>query len=287
MPGEVVRAFPQQQNEPVDSFRVISPDAWQGRSPPRRDWMVEDCFLRGTVGMVSGDGGIGKSLLMQQLTTCCVLGRPWLGRSIAGGRALYLACEDDHDELWRRQADINRSLGVEMSDVAEAGLELAPRVGQDSALAILDKKTWKMQRTGLFDRLEQRCLDMGHQLVVIDTATKTFRGNQNDENQVDDFITFLRRLAIRIQGIVILTKHPSMAGRALGTGESGSVTWGNAVRARFYLRKNKAGGLEFAGMKQNYGPAGKPIPLVWRQGVYVSDEPPLVAHWQDKEPVPF
>ena len=67
MPGEVVRAqWASQQVEP-DLFRVISPDAWQGRSPPRRDWMVEDCFLRGTVGMISGDGGIGKSLIVQQL----------------------------------------------------------------------------------------------------------------------------------------------------------------------------------------------------------------------------
>ena len=44
------------------------------REPPRRDWMVDNLFVRGTVGMVSGAGSIGKTLLCQQLATCAVLG---------------------------------------------------------------------------------------------------------------------------------------------------------------------------------------------------------------------
>lgn len=267
------RYGPQPLGATPDPLRVISPDIWQGRTPPARDWVVENCFLRGTVCMISGDGGVGKSLLMQQLATSFVLGRSWLGKSVQGGRAIYLACEDDQDELWRRQADINRSLGVEMSDIGEAGLELVPRVGQDNALMMLDKALWKMRKTPLFDALVKRCQMIGHQLVIIDTATKTFRGNQNDENQVDDYITELRRLAVMIQGIVLITKHPSMAGRALGTGESGSVTWSNAVRSRFYLHKDKTGGLVFEPLKSNYGPMGKATPVRWQAGVYVLDQP--------------
>lgn len=39
---------------PLDAARLM-------REPPAREWMVEGCFAKGTVGMVSGDGGIGKS----------------------------------------------------------------------------------------------------------------------------------------------------------------------------------------------------------------------------------
>lgn len=256
-----------------DIFTTISPSQWGGRLPPRRDWMVERAFVRGSVGLVSGDGGIGKSLLMQQLLTCAVMGRPFLGLSCQPGRALFLACEDDQDELWRRQYDINRQLGLEMDDVAEAGLHLAPRIDKDNALSRLDRREWRMQPTALFTRLLEFCLEYGMSYVVIDTATQTFAGNQNDEQQVVQFVNQLRRLAVAIQGVVLITKHPSMAGRALGTGESGSVSWNNAVRSRFYLYRDKAQGLVLEHKKANYGPADLKLPIMWQKGAYVPVEP--------------
>ncbi len=245
------------------------------RQPPDRDWMVEGCFLKGTVGLVAGDGGIGKSLLMQQLASCAVLGLPWLGMNVKPGRALYLGCEDDGDELHRRQWAINRSLGRDMADVLDAGLDLIPRVGQDNVLMRLMRPQWKMERTGLMDKLVVRCRRTGVQYVVIDTATQTFAGNQNDENQVVAYVNEFRRLAVAIQGIVIFTKHPSMAGRALGTGESGNVAWSNSVRARLYLHEHKALGLVLDGMKANYGPKLQPVPLRWEHGVFVRVEAEL------------
>ena len=251
------------------AFGAVSPSRWQGRTPPDRDWMVEQCFARGTVGLLSGDGGIGKSLLMQQLCSAAVLGRPWLGLHVAKGPALYLACEDDHDELWRRQASICRALGAQMDDVAE--LQLVPRVGRDNALFMLDRREWRMKPRPLYEYLYRRAREHAISYVIIDTATQTFRGNQNDETQVVEFINHLRRLAIAIQGVVILTKHPSMAGRALGTGESGNVAWNNSVRSRLYLHQDKAG-LHLQTMKSNYGAKGGKIALKWERGVYVLDE---------------
>jgi RecA-family ATPase len=245
------------------------------REPPARDWMVEGCFVKGTVALVAGDGGIGKSLIMQQLATCAVLGRPWLGLTVQPGRALYLGCEDDGDEIHRRQWAINRSLGRDMADVLDAGLDLIPRVGMDNVLMRLERRDWKMTRTSLMDKLTVRCRRTGIQYVVIDTATQTFAGNQNDENQVVAYVNEFRRLAVAIQGVVIFTKHPSMSGRALGTGESGNVAWNNSVRARLYLHEHKALGLVLDGMKANYGPKLKPVPLKWDHGVFERVEPDL------------
>lgn len=264
--------------EPVDLSR------WQGREPPRREWMVEDCFPRGSVALVSGDGGIGKSLLMQSLCTCAALGRPWLGMTTQPGRAVYVACEDDHDELWRRQVAINRALGnVEMDDLMEAGLALKPRVGQDNAVMRFERQSWAMTQTGLWGSIVRYCRDNGAQYLVLDTATQTFRGNQNDEQQVMDYISMLRRLAIQIQGIVIITKHPSMAGRALGTGESGNVAWNNGVRARLYLSYDKGGDLWLRGMKSNYGKKLEKIALAWRHGIIDRVEAPLPIDYYDRD----
>lgn len=256
------------------------------REPPARNWMVQDVFLRGTVALIAGDGGKGKSLLCQQLATCAVLGRPWLGFSLQPGRCLYLACEDDGDELHRRQWAINRSLGCDMEDTLEAGLELIPRVGQDNGLMVFDRKAWRMQRAPLMDRLVGRCRLHGIQYLIIDTATKTFRGNQNDETQVDDYITELRKVAIMMQGLVILTKHPSLAGRISGTGESGNVAWSNSVRARLYLHSDKAG-LVLEGMKSNYGPKAPKVPLRWERGVFVRADPPTLNFYEPEADIPY
>jgi RecA-family ATPase len=257
----------------LDDLGIAPLSWWHDRAPPCRDWMVEGLFLRGTVGLIAGDGGVGKSLICQQLVTCATMGKPWLGKIISAGKALYMACEDSADELWRRQVDINRHYGVEMLDLSEGGLQLWPRVGQDNSLMYLERSGWKMARTELLDRLALRCSKHGIQYVVIDTATQTFRGNQNDEIQVMDFITELRKLAVRIQGIVLLTKHPSLSGRALGTGESGNTAWTNSVRSRCYLHKDKSGQLMLDVLKSNYGPRGDGLPLKWSDGVYVLDVP--------------
>jgi RecA-family ATPase len=263
-------------------FPVLSPGIWQGREPPARDWLVEGAFLRGTVALVAGDGGIGKSLLMQQLCSCAALGRPWLGLAVKPGRALHLSCEDDKDELWRRQHAICRHLDTDMADLGDGGLYLAPRVGQDNALAAFSRSEWRLRPTPLFERLTRWCRAAGVQYVVVDTATHTFRGNQNDETQVVDFISELRRLAIAIQGVVVVTKHPSMSGRALGTGESGNVAWNNSVRSRLYVYENKAGEVTLAGVKSNYGRKLEKIPLRWDRGVLVRDEPPSAADYADR-----
>ena len=135
--AEIVRFGPL-ANERGDDLEGVDYDKWL-RDPPPRDWMVEGCFLKGHVGLISGIGGVGKSLLMQQLATCATMGLPWLGIPLKRGRALMLACEDDDDELHRRQRDINRSLGLDMGDVLEAGLDVIARDDRENLLMELDR----------------------------------------------------------------------------------------------------------------------------------------------------
>lgn len=270
------RAAPRRQKKRVDVSAIAVESIGEGRF---YGFEVDGDHL-----FLLGDFTVThNSLLMQQLCTCAVLGRPWLGMALGAGRALYLACEDDQDELWRRQAAINRSLDAEMADVGEAGLALKPRVGQDNALMRFDRASWSMQETNLWRQLVRHCRDRGVQYVVIDTATQTFRGNQNDESQVMDYISLLRRLAIQVQGVVIITKHPSMAGRALGTGESGNVAWNNSVRARLYLCRNKGGDLVLRGMKSNYGKKLDDIPVQWRGGTIARLEAPPPVNYYDTD----
>ena len=258
----------------------ISPGRWQGHEPPRRNWLVDETFPQSTVGLVSGDGAVGKSLLLLQLLCCAATSRPWLGLRAQPGRGIYMACEDDEDELWRRCANLSQTLDMELADIGE-NLELWPRVGQSNSLIEFERFTRKARPTETYEKLRRRAKSFGASYVVIDTATMTFSGNQNDEIQVTAYVTLLRRLAIEIQGAVILTKHPSLTGRALGTGESGNVAWNNAVRARLYLTEQKDGRKVLRTVKSNYGPAKREIPLKWHRGAFVLDEPEMRKPYAD------
>jgi len=79
--------------------------------PPLREWAVDQYIPKGSVTGLFGAGGVGKSLLAQQAATSVSLGLDWVGLPTRQSSVLAYFCEDDYDELWRRQAGINSSLG--------------------------------------------------------------------------------------------------------------------------------------------------------------------------------
>jgi len=241
--------------------------------PEPLDWAVENTFLSETVGLVSGNGGAGKSTLMMQLATCATLGLPWLGLAVKPVKALMLCCEDDRRIVRLRQRWINRALGWDMADVLDSGLDIIPRAGKTNLLMEPERYTRKMVPTPLMEKLILRCRRTGIQLVIIDTVSRTFGGRNFDELQVIAYIDAMLALAEAIRGVVLLTQHPSMAGRKTGTGESGTVQWEAAVRSRLYVHKHQALGLVLEGMKANYGAKAPPLKIEWRRGVFERVEP--------------
>lgn len=263
----------------LQPLKWISPAGWEGKPAPERKWIVGDLIPEGNVTLLAGDGGIGKSLLALQLLTACALGKPWLGRGCRPCKAVGIFCEDDRDELQIRLGPILAHYGSSMGDLDD--LQIMSRVGEDSLL-VHHGDQWSMgEESPLWTRLQNDVLDFGAELVVLDSLHDFFGGNENSRPQARQFVALLRGLAVRIKGAVVLTSHPSMSGRSLGTGEAGSTAWNNAVRARLYLTSPKVDeGVEadanarvLTNKKANYSKRGREIPLVWKEGVFLSAEP--------------
>jgi RecA-family ATPase len=260
--------------KPLQGFTGAS---WHGRQPPPREWFVEDCFPKNNVGLVSGDGGLGKSLLMHQLCIAASTGQPWLGLQVARCRSLALFCEDDPDELERRHHAICRSMGVEVADTDD--FMMVSRSGEESVLMEFDRKDDRAKPTRFLAQLEDLIWDWGAQIVILDTAADVFGGNEIVRNQVRRFVMRLKAIATRISGIVVLTAHPSVSGMSSGSGISGSTAWNNSVRARLYLTAPKAAYEDDTSdqdrdvrvlktMKMNYGPAGSKVRVRYVDGAF-------------------
>ena len=98
-------------------------------------------------------------------------------------------------------------------------------------------------------------------------------GNENRRPHARQFINALRDIAIATDGAVIVTAHPSLSGRASGTGEAGSTAWHNAVRSRLYLKSEDGEDDDIRvlkTMKANYGRRGKEMRLKWIDGVFIN-----------------
>jgi RecA-family ATPase len=260
-------------------LRVIDPRDWQDKPIPERRWIVRDWIPRGVVTGLYGPGGIGKSLLALQLLTATAVERLWLGMAVEPVRSLGVFCEDDDDELHRRQADINRELfGCGFADLG--GMRLMSRLGEDNILMTF-ARNGRGELTPFFDELAVMAQDLKAALIVIDTIADTFGGNQNDAGQVRLFVQFaLARLARTIDGAIVACAHPSRAGQNAGTGESGSVQWDATMRSRLYLSapakdENELpadpNGRVLSRKKANYAAREDAVDLFWHMGVFKSE----------------
>jgi RecA-family ATPase len=269
-------------DQPKPNGRTVLQDPlpYLGRDMPLRDreWLIAERMPMRNVTLLSGDGGVGKTVLLMQLAVATVLGKEWLGMRPTVGPVLYLGAEDDADELRRRFENIAKHYGATWQDLFDAGLRTLSFAGADALLGKPDRDSI-IVATPLLARVRQDVIDLRPKLFIVDPAADVFAGKEIDRAQVRQFITMLRGIGITADCAVILAAHPSLSGMREGTGLSGSTAWGNSVRARFYLTRPKANGdnddapdsglrvLEVK--KNNYGPMTASLPIRWENGVFV------------------
>lgn len=200
------------------------------KEPPARRWAIKGWLGYGHVTLLVGQGGIGKTLIAQQAASCLALGRSFIDDVDAQARILMWACEDDHDELWRRQISISRWLKIGLEEFAE-NLVIIPRHGLDNALVATE--FGKLMFTPTIALLEEQAKDLKAEVVVLDNVAQLYGGSENDRHSVT---AFLNALSGALPGTaILLLAHPS---RGTGSEFSGSSAWENVARTRLYLGSN-------------------------------------------------
>jgi hypothetical protein len=260
-------------NEGLRDGLIINPPLHWTAPAPLRQWLIDQWIPIGYVTGLYGDGGVGKSLLAQQLLSSTALALPWLGLPIRGGRAFGFMCEDDASELHRRQEGINRAYGVNMGNLEF--LRISARLGFDNLLMTFDFEN-RGKPTGLFAELCEWLDRFRPRLVVLDTLADIFGGNEINRSQARQFVQAIGgNIARRYECAVVMPAHPSISGLNSGAGTSGSTGWNNTMRSRLYVtRPDEESDLRLISrMKSNYAPKGGEITATYENGAFVNATP--------------
>lgn len=260
---------------------------WDDAPAPPRQWLVLDRIPQRQPTLISGEGAIGKSILLLQLLVSTALSQPWI-ESLwpKPGPTIYFGAEDEQEEIRRRLEPILEHHGRRFSDLIAAGFKLLAFAGKDAVLAELGP-TGRVKPTKLLKLLDAEAVALQPSAIVIDPVSDAFLGDEIKRDQVRQFGSLMRKLAIDSNSAVVISAHPSLSGISSGSGLSGSTQWHNTVRARAYFRKPKAGEedddnddmpdsgrRELHFFKNQYGPLAHHIELKWSNGLWL---PPSVA----------
>jgi RecA-family ATPase len=199
---------------------LIDPADLHGVPVPRRQWLVPDWIPMARATSLYGSGGEGKTLLAQMLATCCAIGALWLGLGVRRCNSVLQFCEDDLDEMHRRQEDINDHYGCTFADLG--AMRWLPRLGEDNVLMTFD--SGRAHRTPLFEQLLATAKEHEAGLVITDTLADIFSGNESDRGQARLFAQSALGYIARETGAASLTlAHPSLSGIVNASTGSGST----------------------------------------------------------------
>ena len=267
------------ENQPTPKLITRAASTFDGLEVRPRQWLVQNWIPMGVVTGFYGDGGLGKTLLAQQLQTSTALGRAWAGLFTEQVISLGVYCEDSQDELHRRQDEINGGYGCSFRDLASA--HWLPRLGDDNVLMHFGRGGVG-ELTPFHRQVKEAALDLHAKLVIVDTVADTFGGNENDRGQVRQFISrALGSIATAIDGAVVACAHPSRSGLNSGEGDGGSTGWSNTFRSRLFLTVPEQEDGEapdhdarvLRRRKANYAARHDEVQLRWQNGLFVPDAP--------------
>ena len=144
-------------------------------------WLVKHVIPADSVGMFFGASGTFKSFVVLDLALHVAHGLPWLGRRTAQGPVLYIAAEGQAG-MWPRVAAWHRARHKPLQGVPFYVVPQAVDLGVD-AWRVVDAA----QAQGVTPAL-----------VVVDTLSQTFAGEENSAPEVS---AYLRALGARFRAL--------------------------------------------------------------------------------------
>lgn len=159
-------------------------------SPEELEWCIQDLLPAGRIGIISGDGGVGKTWLIIDLALAVAQGKPWLGLFQTTQGPVLIVDEESGSALFAQRL---RLLGV------SAGAEIPLSVDSFSSpqLETAQGQAW----------LRRAIRQRSAKLAIIDSLVRVHGLEENDANQMRRLTGALADIARSEQCSIVATHH--------------------------------------------------------------------------------
>jgi archaellum biogenesis ATPase FlaH len=196
--------------EKLDIHRILA------APPPQHDWVWDGYIERGTLTVLHGDGGTGKSILAGHLARAITTGGTCLGRPTQQGNVLIIDAENPIDEIARRMHALDYAStppdAITYYRASEAIL------GQTGHVDI--------------DRLTRLTDIHEPSVVILDSQRGLWSGEEKDAIEIRPLYRTLQHLAEHAACSMIVIHHDRRIG-----GYSGSSDIHNSADTRLHLER--------------------------------------------------
>lgn len=239
------------------------------RADKEIQWVLDGVLSRGAPAILFAPGGAGKGYFIQQLTTCVSTGAPFFGTPVLKGPCLSVYCEDDIEELHRRQRAICEQYRINYSALKD--VHIVSRVTEPNSFLITFDNRNIGKPTDFFHQLEAEIARIKPVLVTFDTSGDGYPGNENDKSQVNQFLKgMIGALSSRHNCSFLLTGHTAKSRQSQFAGH---MAWENSVRHRLFIDHNRNSGIRCVHLsKSNRAKEQELYKLIWRDGCLVQTD---------------
>lgn len=192
---------------PVEVFRRFPVGRALRKSPPPEQWLIQGFIPLGVPGSLVGRPNCGKSMFSLQLCVAVAAGVPFLGHPGVGepSGVLYVSMEDDFSALHRRLSRLADHTGLRLKRKQKRRVSrnlriLCPELRYGTAALTLAVNRDYLIR-------ECRSLPGGARLVVLDTQSALFEGDENSTADASAFWADCQAISQETGATVLVLHH--------------------------------------------------------------------------------
>jgi AAA domain len=167
--------------------RIVEAPALAYDPEPQRLWIVEDVIPDENLTLITGEGGIGKTTIAEQLAVAARTNGYWLGMPVTQGPVLFLTSEDERKDVHISMRAILKGEGKNLAHCP--GLHILSLADRDACLAAASTKLAAITATPLWHALLRLIERIKPRIVIFDALADLFGGEENARRQVRGILT--------------------------------------------------------------------------------------------------
>lgn len=198
-------------------------------APEEIDWTVEGIIQKDGNGLILGDSGTSKSLLVFDLALHLVAGVAWFHHTIKKRVKVGLVAREDAPGLSQSRLQRLRKGASDSVDMFLAGMDLDEWLYVNTRS---QRETWSLQKEMDIQEIIEESKQREIQFLFFDVFRALWEGNENDNQETAKVLDTAKRISREAGCQVCIVHHLSKSDRgtifdrARGGGINGWKEWG-------------------------------------------------------------